>query len=124
MPLPPPAFFFPSGESGTEDYDDSLEEGISVSSERSILSKRPMLELSPDSDNRALSGNDEEDEHSDGGPPFDPSASLSSRKRRRMSGVKHGDDLSVPPLSKETTGSSVATAGGAGSGYYSSMEDA
>lgn len=124
VPLPPPTFFFPSGDSGTTDDDGSLEEGISVSSERSILSKRPMLECSPDSDNRALSGNDEEDEHSDGGPPFDPSASLSSRKRRRLSGVKRGDDSSVPPLSKETTGSSVATAGGAGSGYYSSMEDA
>lgn len=124
VPLPPPAFFFPSGESGTDDSDDSLEEDISASSERSILSKRAMLECSPDSDNRALSGNDEEDEYSDGLPPFDPSASLSSRKRRRMSGVKRGDDSSVPPLSKETTGSSVATAGGAGSGYYSSMEDA
>ncbi|KAI3325783.1 frequency clock protein [Xylariaceae sp. AK1471] len=120
VPLPPPAFYFPSDDSDFDDDDFSRDEDDSVSSERSILSKRPMVEGGLSSDNRDLSGNDEEDEHSDGDGDFD------SRGRRasRMSGFKHQDGPSPPPLSKITTGSSAATAGGAASGYNSSMEDA
>ncbi|GAP92673.1 putative frequency clock protein [Rosellinia necatrix] len=121
--LPPPTYYFPSRDSDSDDYDNSLDEDISVSSERSILSKRPMLECSPDSDNRELSGNDEEDEHSDG-RDFNPSASVASRNVHRTSGIKGEDGCSMPPLSKNNTASSAATAGGPGSGYYSSMEDA
>ncbi|KAI0419864.1 frequency clock protein [Xylaria grammica] len=124
VPLPPPAFYFPSGGSESDDYGASMDDDNSVSSERSILSKRPMLEGSPDSDNRDLSGNDEEDEHSDGDQGFSYSRSKSSRRISRISGVKRGDDAPIPAMSKATTGSSAATAGGAGSGYYSSMEDA
>ncbi|TRX92572.1 hypothetical protein FHL15_006499 [Xylaria flabelliformis] len=119
VPLPPPTFYFPSGGSDS-DYGASFEEDVSVSSERSILSKRPMLEGSPDSDNRDLSGNDEEDEHSDAEPVFN----LSSGDVNKMSGIRHQEQTSIPPSSKSTTGSSAATAGGAASGYYSSLEDA
>ncbi|TGJ87466.1 hypothetical protein E0Z10_g1264 [Xylaria hypoxylon] len=123
VPLPPPAFYFPSGDSES-DYGTSLDDDSSVSSERSILSKRPMLEGSADLENRDLSGNDEEDEHSDGNLDFNYSRSKSSIRMSRMSEIKRGAESSVPPLSKVTTGSSVATAGGLGSGYSSSVEDA
>ncbi|KAI0460613.1 frequency clock protein [Xylaria acuta] len=119
VPLPPPTFYFPSGDSDS-DYGASFEEEVSVSSERSILSKRPMLDGSPDSDNCDLSGNDEEDEHSEVEPTFN----LSSGDINKISGIRRRDQPLLPPLSRNTTGSSAATAGGAGSGYYSSMEDA
>ncbi|KAI0424338.1 frequency clock protein [Xylaria sp. FL1042] len=125
VPLPPPAFYFPSGDSESEDYGGSLDEDMSVSSERSVLSKRPMVEGSPGSDNRDLSGNDEEDEYSDSSPDFGLSGNMSSQKVSRTSGTGRENELRVPPpLSKVTTGSSAATAGDAGSGYNSSMEDA
>ncbi|KAI0542615.1 frequency clock protein [Xylaria digitata] len=124
VPLPPPTFYFPSGGSESDDYGSTTDEDDSVSSERSILSKLPMLEGSPDSDNRDLSGNDEEDEHSDDGPDFGYSGSRSLRRMSRISGMKGADESPVPPLAKIATGSSAATAGGAGSGYNSSMEDA
>ncbi|KAI1291320.1 frequency clock protein [Xylaria venustula] len=118
VPLPPPAFYFPSGDSESDDYGGSVDDDRSVSSERSILSKRPMIEGSPGSDNRELSGNDEEDEDSDDSPGFGL-----NRKSTKMTTASKGD-LGPLPLSKVTSGSSVATAGGAGSGYNSSMEDA
>ncbi|KAI3334625.1 frequency clock protein [Ustulina deusta] len=124
VPLPPPAFYFPSGDSESEDYGASVGEDNSVSSERSILSKRPMLEGSPGSDDGNLSGNDEEDDYSDSSPGFDLSRNKSPRKIRRTSGIERGHGPSELPVSNVTTGSSAATAGGAGSGYYSSMEDA
>ncbi|KAJ8124635.1 hypothetical protein O1611_g9006 [Lasiodiplodia mahajangana] len=123
VPLPPPAFYHALSDSDSDGYGTSFEEDISVSSERSILSKRPMLEGSMDSENRDLSGNDEEDEHSDGGLDFDPGSSV-SKKTSRESGANLRDRPSIPPLPEKSTGSSAATAGGAGSGYYSSMEDA
>ncbi|KAI0399954.1 frequency clock protein [Xylaria palmicola] len=123
VPLPPPAFYFPSGDSDS-DSGASRDEDISVSSGRSILSKRPMLEGSPDTDNRDLSGNDEEDEHTDGGPGFGHSARLYSRGIGAVSAMRHADRAAMPPLSKNTTGSSVATAGVAASGSYSPLEDA
>ncbi|KAJ2976717.1 hypothetical protein NUW58_g8015 [Xylaria curta] len=79
VPLPPPAYYFPSGESDSEDIL-TLDEEVYGSSERSILSKRPMLECSLDSDNRDLSGNDEEDEHSDGLCDSEHSPSRSSKE--------------------------------------------
>ncbi|KAI0202938.1 frequency clock protein [Astrocystis sublimbata] len=119
VPLPPPTFYFPSGESYS-DYGTSFEGEASVSSERSILSKRPMIENSPDSDNRDLSGNDEEDEHSDA----EPSLNMYSGAVTESSNSRRRNPTSIPLLAKNNTGSSVATAGGMGSGYYSSMEDA
>ncbi|KAI0506538.1 frequency clock protein [Xylaria bambusicola] len=122
VPLPPPTFFFRSGDSeDTEEYGPSLDDDVSVSSERSVLSKRPMLEGSPGSDNRDLSGNDEEDDFSDSSPSLNFEKKKPSKRPSRMSGTGSGG---VPLLSKVHTGSSAATAGGAGSGYYSSMEDA
>ncbi|KAI1173411.1 frequency clock protein [Nemania sp. FL0916] len=128
VPLPPPAFYFPFGDSDSDDFGSSADgddDDLSVSSERSILSKRPMIEGSGslDSDNHELSGNDEEDENSDDGSDVDPSTSMSN-KLSRGSELKTGDRELMPTMSKQTTGSSAATAGGAGSGYDSSMEDA
>lgn len=123
VPVPPPAFYHAPSDSDSDEYGTSIDEDNSVSSERSILSKRPMLEGSVDSDNRDLSGNDEEDENSDDGSNFDLSTSI-SKKLSSLSGIRRGDGPSMLPLSKIPTGSSVATAGGPGSGYYSSMEDA
>ncbi|KAI8633526.1 frequency clock protein [Xylariaceae sp. FL1651] len=123
VPLPPPTFYFSSDDTGSDDDDDSLDEEY-VSSERSVLSKQPMVEGSPDSDNRDLSGNDEEDEHSDGSTDFDPSRGIYSRKMDMMPGIRGGSLSPLPPLSKIATGSSVATAGGQASGYSSSLEDA
>ncbi|KAI1108173.1 frequency clock protein [Nemania sp. NC0429] len=123
VPVPPPAFYYPPSDSDSDEYGTGFDEDNSVSSERSILSKRPMLEGSADSDNRDLSGNDEEDENSDDGSNYDPSASI-SKKLSSLSGIRREDGPSMLPLTKNRTGSSAATAGGAGSGYYSSMEDA
>jgi hypothetical protein len=124
VPLPPPAFYCPTDDSDFDDDDSSGDEDDSVSSERSILSKQPMIAGDPSSDNRDLSGDDEEDENSDSGQDFEFRWGISSRRSSRMSGIKHGDGPSLPPLSKVPTGSSAATAGGAASGYNSSMEDA
>ncbi|KAI0096886.1 frequency clock protein [Nemania sp. FL0031] len=123
VPLPPPAFYHPLSDTDSDGYGTSWEDDISVSSERSILSKRPMLEGSMDSDNRDLSGNDEEDEHSDGGLDLDPS-SIISKKTSRGSGINLGDGPSITPLPNDSTGSSAATAGGPGNGSYISVEDA
>ncbi|KAI1159473.1 frequency clock protein [Nemania serpens] len=123
VPVPPPAFYHTPSDSDSDEYGTCLDDDDSVSSERSILSKRPMLEGSADSDHRDLSGNDEEDENSDDGSNLDPSTSI-SKSLSDLSRIRHGDGSSMLPLSKSRSGSSAATAGGAGSGYYSSMEDA
>jgi len=131
-PLPPAAFYRPSDDSELDDGG-SPGRDESWSSERSILSKRPFIQASPDSDNRNLSGNDEEDEDWDSDPGFISRESISSRrtgktgksgKSGKMSGIKRGDGASLAPLSKLNTGSLAATAGNVASGYDSSMEDA
>ncbi|KAI5921934.1 frequency clock protein [Camillea tinctor] len=125
VPLPPPAFYFPSGDdSDLDDEDDTFDDASDSS--QSLMSRRAILEDDP-SDNADLSGNDEEDEHSDGGHGYDASGSISPDK---MEDIRDVGDLSlgggrrdrVSNLSK-ITGSSVATAGGAASGYNSSMEE-
>ncbi|KAI1822212.1 frequency clock protein [Xylaria intraflava] len=125
--LPPAAFYFRPGDSGSDEIEDlsmSLgEENVCVSSERSILSKRPMLEGSQDSDNRDLSGNDEEDEHSDDVPGLEPNTNKTYGRMRRKSGIKSDDGPSMQPLQGVSTGSSAATAGGAASVDYSSIEE-
>ncbi|KAI1504110.1 frequency clock protein [Biscogniauxia marginata] len=128
VPLPPPAFYFPSGDDSDmdDDDDDDIFDDDSDSSQ-SLMSRRAIPEDDP-SDNADLSGNDEEDEHSDGGRGYDASGSISPDKMEDIRGV---GDLGlgvrggrVSALSKMTTGSSVATAGGAASGYNSSIEGA
>ncbi|KAI1333304.1 frequency clock protein [Xylariaceae sp. FL0255] len=116
VPLPPPAFYFPSTDFDSDNDDDSSDDEAYVSSERSVLSKRPMVEGSPGSDNQDLSGNDEEDEHSD-------DVGIPRRNRVEMSGMKSDRAAPEPTLSKMATDSSAATAGDAASGYNSSMED-
>ncbi|KAI0599756.1 frequency clock protein [Biscogniauxia sp. FL1348] len=127
VPLPPPAFYFPSGDdSDFEDDDESFDDDSDSS--QSLMSRRAILEDDP-SDNADLSGNDEEDEHSDGGRGYDASGSISPDKMEDMLdvddfGLGGGRGDRISGLSKLTTGSSVATAGGAASGYNSSMEAA
>ncbi|KAI0143650.1 frequency clock protein [Xylariaceae sp. FL1272] len=123
VPLPPPAFYCPSSGSDSDD-EDSMDDEAYVSSERSVLSKRPMVEGSPGSDNRELSGNDEEDEDSEQELDFGSHDSLMYPGERGLSGLKVGEESKMLPMAHVATGSSVATAGGAASGYNSSMEDA
>ncbi|KAI1634524.1 frequency clock protein [Biscogniauxia mediterranea] len=130
VPLPPPAFYFPSGDDSDFDDDDDDDESFGDDSDsfQSLMSRRAILEDDP-SDNADLSGNDEEDEHSDGGPGYDASGNISPDKMEDIPDVDDFDlggrhEGRVSDLSKMTTGSSVATAGGAASGYNSSMEAA
>ncbi|KAI0886733.1 frequency clock protein [Annulohypoxylon maeteangense] len=121
VPLPPPAFYFPAGDS---DLDDDDESGDDTSSE-SLMSRRAIVEDDPGSD-VDLSGNDEEDEHSDGGQAYDASGSISPNIMEELLDVsefQRGRSGKISEISKMTTGSSAATAGGAPSGYNSSMEE-
>ncbi|KAI1259614.1 frequency clock protein [Xylariaceae sp. FL1019] len=122
VPLPPPAFYCPSSGSDSDD-EDSMDDEAYVSSERSVLSKRPMVEGSPGSD-KELSGNDEEDEDSDEKLDFGSHNNLLYPGNRRLSGLEVGQESKMLPIPKVATGSSLATAGDAASGYNSSMEDA
>ncbi|KAI0165428.1 frequency clock protein [Hypoxylon sp. FL1284] len=119
VPLPPPAFYFPDSDSDLDDDDgDSGDEGSS----ESLISRRAIVEDDPSSD-VDLSGNDEEDEHSDDVHAYDASGSISPDNLPAMSGMKPAQDGEPSDLSRVTTGSSVATAGGAPSGYNSSSEE-
>ncbi|KAI0893059.1 frequency clock protein [Annulohypoxylon nitens] len=121
VPLPPPAFYFPAGDS---DLDDDDETGDDASSE-SLMSRRAIVEDDPSSD-VDLSGNDEEDEHSDDGQAYDASGSISPENMEElpdMSEFQRGRSGKASEISKIATGSSAATAGGAPSGYNSSMEE-
>ncbi|KAI0382423.1 frequency clock protein [Hypomontagnella monticulosa] len=122
VPLPPPTFYFPGGDS---DFDDDDESAGDASSE-SLMSRRAIVEDDPSSDDD-LSGNDEEDEHSDGGH-YDASGSVSPPNVEELelpaiSDLKRGRSRKASEISKITTASSAATAGGAVSGYNSSMEE-
>ncbi|KAI0837005.1 frequency clock protein [Hypoxylon sp. FL0890] len=123
VPLPPPLFYFPASDSDLDEDDD--DESADDASSESLISRQAIVEEDSSSD-VDLSGNDEEDEHSDDGQAYDASGSISPENmdelpeagELRRSGVGKATELS-----KVTTGSSVATAGGAVSGYNSSMED-
>ncbi|KAI1344520.1 frequency clock protein [Xylariaceae sp. FL0016] len=119
VPLPPPTFYFPSSDSDFDSDDSSVGDEEVESSERSVISKRALVEESF-SDDSDLSGNDEEDEESSR-HGYIMSNSVSPDQ---ISGVRGGGGAKLPGLPKMTTGSSAATAGGAASGYNSSMEDA
>lgn len=120
VPLPPPTFYFPASDSDLDDEDD--DSGEDASSE-SLMSRRAILEDDPSSD-VDLSGNDEEDEHSDDVHTYDDGNDNISPANAKVSGISNlepGHD--ALGLSKVITGSSVATAGGAASGYNSSVEE-
>ncbi|KAI0850324.1 frequency clock protein [Daldinia vernicosa] len=122
VPLPPPTFYFPAGESDL-DEDDDEDETMDDSSE-SLISRQAIVEDGPSSDVE-LSGNDEEDEHSDDGQDYDASGSISPEnvdEPADVSQLLRGRSIRVSERSM-TTGSSAATAGGAVSGYSSSIED-
>ncbi|KAH9904463.1 frequency clock protein [Xylariomycetidae sp. FL2044] len=120
VPLPPPAFYYPSDDSDFSD--DESEDGIPAYLSESLLSKRVILEESPGTEGD-LSGNDEEDEHSDDERDYDASGSISPDQAIPNLDIRRPcSTRSIRGLSK-VTGSSVATAGGAASGYNSSMEE-
>ncbi|KAI2616921.1 frequency clock protein [Hypomontagnella submonticulosa] len=114
VPLPPPTFYFPGGDSDLDDDDESADDASS----ESLMSRRAILEEDPSSD-VDLSGNDEEDEHSDDGHEYDASGSISPPNVEELPQTLG----KASEISKITTGSSAATAGGAVSGYDSSMEE-
>jgi hypothetical protein len=135
MPLPPPALFFPpfsssSSEVSDDDEPDTEDEEDSVDSvSAALISQRANPHHSDNTypDNEELSSNDEEDEDdmendldTDGddanfprGRPADPRREISGSTRATAG--KRVDAMH--------TGSSAATAGGAESGYNSSMEE-
>ncbi|KAI1659481.1 frequency clock protein [Daldinia decipiens] len=120
VPLPPPTFYFPADQS---DLDEDEDETMDDSSE-SLISRQAIVEDGPSSD-VDLSGNDEEDEHSDDGQDYDASGSISPEnmdERPDVSQLLRGRSIRISQRSV-TTGSSAATAGGAVSGYNSSIED-
>ncbi|KAI1082407.1 frequency clock protein [Whalleya microplaca] len=116
VPLPPPAFYFPSCDSDSDGSSDD-----SSQSSQSLISRRAILEDDPPSD-VDLSGNDEEDEHSDA-LGYDASGSISpeNEEMHDVSELARGRSRKMSQMSKMTTGSSVATAGGAASGTNSSI---
>ncbi|KAI6083443.1 frequency clock protein [Hypoxylon rubiginosum] len=116
VPLPPPAFYYPTSDSELDDDDDESEDD---SSSESLVSRRAIVEEGPSSD-VDLSGNDEEDEHSDA---YDASGSISPDNIPAANDMIPGQGNDLSDLNKNTTGSSVATAGGAPSGYNTSTED-
>ncbi|KAI1469286.1 frequency clock protein [Daldinia caldariorum] len=124
VPLPPPTFYFPGEDSDLDDDDDDDESMDSSSESESLMSRRAIVEDDPSSD-IDLSGNDEEDEHSDSGQQYDASGSISPENIDELPDVSQlirGSSIRGSERSP-TTGSSAATAGGAASGYNSSIED-
>ncbi|KAI2616744.1 frequency clock protein [Hypoxylon sp. NC1633] len=110
IPLPPPTFYFPACDSDLDDDDESSSDDTSS---ESLISRRAILEDGPSSD-IDLSGNDEEDEHSDDGHPYDASGSISPKnvdEALDVSDLDQGRSVKASGLSKLTTGSSAATAG-------------
>lgn len=118
VPLPPPGFYCAASDS---EYDDDDGESGDDSSSESLMSRRAIVEEDPSSD-IDLSGNDEEDEHSDDAHAYDTSGSISPDNIPAVSEMIPGRG-EQSGLSKNTTGSSAATAGGAPSGYNTSTEE-
>ncbi|CAJ2509420.1 Uu.00g144460.m01.CDS01 [Anthostomella pinea] len=126
VPLPPPAFYQASCDSDLDSDDDDAYED--EDSQDLIRRDRAVIEDGPFHDNRDLSGNDEEDEHSEDEHSEDEHSEDehgydASGDASPEDGDKFGCGRGLSDLSKMATGSSVATAGGAASGYNSSMED-
>ncbi|KAI4591822.1 hypothetical protein KJ359_012203 [Pestalotiopsis sp. 9143b] len=121
-PLPPPSFFFGTAASSFETTTSGSSDGDDA--------QPGMTQSCAYSANGDLSSNDEEDEHDDdeGGDDDDEdddvesdSESIESTKAVAPALGRHSS-ARVSDLSKMTTGSSVATAGGVISGY-SSLSD-
>jgi hypothetical protein len=134
MPLPPPATFFPpfSTDSSTSGDDDLLESDDEMASDddltsEALISQRANPYNSDDVNpgDRSLSSSNEHEEV-DSGNAAKPTTGATRNLRDKFkapdrvasgsTGVGKQTDLVNP-------GSSVATAGGAESGYSSSMED-
>ncbi|KAH6647255.1 frequency clock protein [Truncatella angustata] len=124
VPLPPPAFYFGSASSSfdsvSSDFDESADD---------VIGRRLLLQTGEDGylANEELSSDDEEDEHSDDEGELGVSGSTSPNNVGEIpgfasQGLGRRSSVMVSDMSKVTTGSSVATAGGAMSDH-SSMGD-
>jgi hypothetical protein len=121
-PLPPPSFFFGSSDQSlsiSDDDDSDIESYEEGAASRRLLN-RPGQAFSP---NEEFSSNDEEDEHLDDAAE-DSGSRVAVGLGNGSSDVpkvnfrrRHSERVS--DMSKMTTGSSVATAGGVASGYSS-----
>ncbi|RYP14098.1 hypothetical protein DL767_010406 [Monosporascus sp. MG133] len=114
VPLPPPAFFYDSSNSDVDDETGYQSDGF-ISRRATFEEEESVL---TDDD---LSGNDEEDEHTSESPSG--SVSPDSAEQLPTAAVVGRDHLGGISGLPNMTGSSVATAGGAPSGYNSSMEE-
>lgn len=115
VPLPPPSYYFPMADDSEDDEDATTTSGL--------LSRRMTEAAYPEGDE--LSGNDEEDEHSEGEANYDASGSTSPEDAGVVAAVpKLGrpQDSTIRRASI-VSGSSVATAGGAVSSN-SSLDEA
>ena len=113
VPLPPPAFFYDSSNSDVDDETGYQSDGF--------ISRRATFEEESVLTDDDLSGNDEEDEHSS--EPPSGSVSPDNVEQLPATAVVGRDRLRGISGLPNMTGSSVATAGGAPSGYNSSMEE-
>lgn len=118
-PLPPPSFFFGANSS-------SFETTASDCSDDDDTAP-PHMQSYAYSANGDLSSNDEEDEHDDDEGDDDESGTTSVESAKAVAPPQHAfgrkSSARASDLSKMTTGSSVATAGGAISGYSSMAEN-
>ncbi|KAK6851941.1 frequency clock protein [Apiospora arundinis] len=122
VPLPPPTFFFGSSSSisDSEDSDSGSEmDGMAPSSRRPYVRSRAARKSTIDG---AMASDGDEDEQSDDEAGFGETGDSSPDLVDEPAGVLRGGGPS--DLSKMTTGSSVATAGGAVSHGYSSADEA
>ncbi|KAK6822472.1 hypothetical protein PG987_014017 [Apiospora arundinis] len=122
VPLPPPTFFFGSSSSisDSEDSDNGSEmDGMAPSSRRPYVRSRAARKSTIDG---AMASDSDEDEQSDDEAGFGETGDSSPDLVDEPAGVLRGGGPS--DLSKMTTGSSVATAGGAVSHGYSSADEA
>ena len=127
VPLPPPATFYPpfSNSSDSDADSDELDSEDDDVGDEEILSRRVNPHLSDNTypDDEDLTSGDEEDEVDPdvvemGGVEPEPTLLVEERRSRSASAGQRGGSADLVH-----SGSSVATAGGAESGYLSSMED-
>ncbi|ETS83982.1 hypothetical protein PFICI_05858 [Pestalotiopsis fici W106-1] len=116
-PLPPPSFFFGANSSSFETTGSDCSDD---DDDTAPPHKMPSYAYSANGD---LSSNDEEDEHIDDEGDDDESCTTSVESAKAVAPIQHvfgrKSSAKASDLSKMTTGSSVATAGGAISGYSS-----
>lgn len=120
VPLPPPTFFFGSSDSLSDSEDSgsgSEMGGMAPSSRRPYVRSRARRSTNND----AMASNDDEDEQSDDEAGFGETGDSSPDQVDEPAVLQRGRPSDV---SKITTGSLVATAGGAVSHGYSSADEA